>query len=533
MKYRLKGWSYKLIFLALLLFAGGNVFGQSGAAVTGTNIGCTPTGSPASGNLIFGISGTTCGWRAMAAADVTTALGFTPLPTQNPNISGTVTITEIDGPQLVPTLTAGNWTIGTGWENPIVGPGLIKNANGTGTQQPSPSLTITPGVNYKMTVTVSSLSVGSFTVTVGGVAGAPISSNGTFTQSIQTSGAGNLIITPTNTSRFTITALTLTLLSQAQILMNQDPGDHRVTIGSGGVGQSDAGNDSVVNIGYSAGQAAADDVFSVHIGRDAGNQAGHLGGNATNAVDVGHAAGEFSFANQQAVEIGYLTRQNPTQIAGTSDSNGVFIGSSAGISMVLGLGAVVVGHDSGKNAASCFPCIMVGPNVGNGTGTLDESIFIGDTAGGSANSSGSVFIGTQAGNTWNANNKLCIDSNTTFSPAGTTCLISGDFSARLLTFNGGVISGGTKFTISGCSATTTIGGATAGTFASGTTGTCTVVINMNGATGATAPNGWACSASDRTTPANLISQSASSTTTCTITGTTVSGDVISFLATAY
>jgi hypothetical protein len=94
-------------------------------------------------------------------------------------------------------------------------------------------------------------------------------------------------------------------------------------------------------------------------------------------------------------------------------------------------------------------------------------------------------------------------------------------------------SGGTKFTISGCSAGTTVGGATAGSFASGSTGACTVVITMNGATGLTAPNGWACHAADLTTPANLISQSATSTTTCTVTGTTVSGDTIDFLAMAY
>lgn len=97
----------------------------------------------------------------------------------------------------------------------------------------------------------------------------------------------------------------------------------------------------------------------------------------------------------------------------------------------------------------------------------------------------------------------------------------------------GIYSGGTKFTISGCSAGTTVGGATAGSFLSGTTGTCTVVVTMNGATGLTAPNGWSCSASDLTTPANKLSQSASSATTCTITGTTVSGDKVQFMAVGF
>ena len=97
----------------------------------------------------------------------------------------------------------------------------------------------------------------------------------------------------------------------------------------------------------------------------------------------------------------------------------------------------------------------------------------------------------------------------------------------------GIISSGTKFTISGCSAGTTVGGATAGTFASGTTGICTVVITMNGATGLTAPTGWACDAADRTTAADLMTQTASSTTTATMSGTTVSGDVISFKCIGY
>ncbi len=98
----------------------------------------------------------------------------------------------------------------------------------------------------------------------------------------------------------------------------------------------------------------------------------------------------------------------------------------------------------------------------------------------------------------------------------------------------GIISGGgTKFTASGCSNSTTVGGSTAGSFASGTTGTCTVVVTMNGATGLAAPNGWACAANDLTTTADTIKQTASSTTTATLSGTTVSGDVINFTCTGY
>lgn len=90
---------------------------------------------------------------------------------------------------------------------------------------------------------------------------------------------------------------------------------------------------------------------------------------------------------------------------------------------------------------------------------------------------------------------------------------------------------GTTFTASGCSNGTLVGGATGGTFASGTTGACTVVITMGNS--ATAPTGWHCSASDRTTPANLYDQTASTITTATLSGTTVSGDVISFACLGY
>jgi hypothetical protein len=94
-----------------------------------------------------------------------------------------------------------------------------------------------------------------------------------------------------------------------------------------------------------------------------------------------------------------------------------------------------------------------------------------------------------------------------------------------------VQSAGTKFTASGCSNSATVGGASAGQYTSGTTGTCTVTITMGDTD--TATNGWACFANDLTTVADTQKQSASTTTTATITGTTVSGDVINFGCTAY
>lgn len=91
---------------------------------------------------------------------------------------------------------------------------------------------------------------------------------------------------------------------------------------------------------------------------------------------------------------------------------------------------------------------------------------------------------------------------------------------------------GSKFTASGCSNSTLLGGASVGSYHSGTTGTCTVVITL-GAGVQAAPNGWACWANDLTTPADVQHQTATTGSTVTISGTTVSGDVINFGCIAY
>lgn len=91
-----------------------------------------------------------------------------------------------------------------------------------------------------------------------------------------------------------------------------------------------------------------------------------------------------------------------------------------------------------------------------------------------------------------------------------------------------LITGGTVPGISGCSAGTQAGGATAGSYVSGTTGSCAVTLTF----AFTAPAGWNCNANNQTT-ANLIRQTGGSTTTAVITGVTVTSDVISFMCMAY
>lgn len=94
--------------------------------------------------------------------------------------------------------------------------------------------------------------------------------------------------------------------------------------------------------------------------------------------------------------------------------------------------------------------------------------------------------------------------------------------------SGGFTATGTQ-TISGCSLTVPLGGAWAGSFKSGITGTCTITITP----GMTATNGFVCPAKDLTTPADEPKQTAYTTTTCTLSWTTVSGDLITWQAVAF
>jgi len=97
----------------------------------------------------------------------------------------------------------------------------------------------------------------------------------------------------------------------------------------------------------------------------------------------------------------------------------------------------------------------------------------------------------------------------------------------------GLIFNGTPAVISsGCGTPPIItGGALAGQFTIGVTSACNAVITP----GVTAPNGWACSMRDVTTPAATFAQTGSTTTTATFTqtGTSVATDKVIFNCVEY
>ena len=108
--------------------------------------------------------------------------------------------------------------------------------------------------------------------------------------------------------------------------------------------------------------------------------------------------------------------------------------------------------------------------------------------------------------------------------------VTGSGNVTAAGFIQGTVIGSTgTVSVSGCSLSAAVGGKSVGQFTSGTAGTCTVTITP----GITATNGFYCKANDLTTTTDTLVQTASTTTTCTISGTTASGDVINFEALSY
>lgn len=215
-------------------------------------------------------------------------------------------------------------------------------------------------------------------------------------------------------------------------------------------------------------------------------------------VNTYHAIGIGSGIklNRNSVDVGYQTAANET----TGSSNAKY------------------GYQAGKASTSGFNLAIFGPQVGSTTLQSGNNVALfGTNSSCDAPAAGTTnYLG------------LCAGSTPVIAVSG-----GGTPTSAQTVISGPLFMGATKFTTTGCSISATTGQGTSGTYTSGTTGTCTAVITLNGATGITAPTGWICTAFDRTTPADTQLQTVSSTTGCTIAGTTVSGDVIAFYAVPY
>ena len=237
--------------------------------------------------------------------------------------------------------------------------------------------------------------------------------------------------------------------------------------------------------------------------------------------------------------VGTWPNQTISSTASAPTFTSITSGTNVLAAMIVGTGASLTFSGTGTiNASSLGGVSTITPSTTNllvGTATANVAAASSIVAANVVQAvSPGVGVAHFAGGTQTATSSLIVSGDLSASLSLTTPNINVATGTSLAStsFNKALYfqSTGTTFTASGCTNSTLVGGATAGTFKSGTTGTCTVTITMGG--GATATTGWSCNSTDRTT-ANLYRQTASTTTTATFSGTTTSADIIQFACTAF
>lgn len=275
------------------------------------------------------------------------------------------------------------------------------------------------------------------------------------------------------------------------------------------------------------------------------------------AQDVGLAGWQYR-GIQQYITVPAANTHTLSKIQGMESAIQVY--GSAGGTALSGMNAVVGVNGSAQYTGdSSFPTIVGGyfevdmatsantttapvegiyvftENFGAGTVTRMDNIrvYAPNLASGTITNYSGLAIDAVQGGTITNWAGISIEDSHTF--GGTTSYAVWAKGAAVKSrFEGQIQSGsevdvGTKFTASGCSNGTTVGGATAGKFTVGASGTCTITVTMGTSTPA-APNGWACTISDLTTPANIWGPTTGgSTTTAVFTGTAAtSSEVMQF-----
>jgi hypothetical protein len=224
------------------------------------------------------------------------------------------------------------------------------------------------------------------------------------------------------------------------------------------------------------------------------------------------------------------------------------------------VGMQIVG--AGPVGAHVFADILMGSN---GSAVIDNGLFLTNSYGNGIDFSHASF--SSAAELFGANQNLCWTLTAGTCPAGSATIGSDDVNIGLNAAPGGVVNAlingttyfgvttalntsyvnlqvngnvvatgpvkaqafvgsGTAPTNSGsCAINTQVGGATAGSFkANGACAAGTITFTF----AASAPNGWSCTASDLTTPADAIKQTGYTAGTATFVATMAAGDLATF-----
>lgn len=286
-------------------------------------------------------------------------------------------------------------------------------------------------------------------------------------------------------------------------------------------------------IGQKAGVAMADNSTNDEDNTFIGVHAGSCFSSGKQNVIVGRAAdsGSTSCTGNDNTYVGY----NAADATNVGATNNTCIGQFACQNLTTGL-ETMIGSQAGQSDTSGAYNFFGGYNAGQSNVTGSQITDVGEAACQASTGANITCIGqgtatAAAGDT----NEIVIGEGATGAGSNTTTIgnssttstvLEGQVSSAL-----GYASTGVFPTITGCGTiSATAGGATTGTFTTSTTGTCTAAIPMP-----TAAHGWVCIAQDITkhVATNILVQSATSASSCTVTGTTAASDVITFAAFAY
>lgn len=267
-----------------------------------------------------------------------------------------VTTPETLGSEIAPAISAANWTVnsggsGTGWAA-VSGGVLDKNADGTGTAFPTGTFTITAGVTYKVIITTSAFTAGSFYYTLGGIVGKGFSTAKTVTDYITATTTGKLIITPTNTSRFTISSISvkaltsgangLSVFGQSTFYSPVNFKNHKVFMNGTGLAFGQSNNqaqDGTANwfFGGAGGTLAHVTGFNLGIGNNVLQNAG--AGAANTGIGFNSLSGTLT-GNDNLCFGSFAGRDC------TTGNNNTYYGSSAGILVQEGTRNVGFGREA-------------------------------------------------------------------------------------------------------------------------------------------------------------------------------------------
>lgn len=203
---------------------------------------------------------------------------------------------------------AAAFVLGAGWTNG--GVSANKSADGVGTLASVDGIyDYGVGATYTVTYTIENLTAGSVLASFGGVpdpAGAR-AANGTYSfVAVPTSKPAGFVFTPTNTSRFSVTAATVQGTSAFSATSNTavgtgalyqtTSGSNNVAVGLGAHRQHTTGADNVV-IGVEAGVQNGTGSKNTFLGRFAG----YAGNTTSRGIFVGYMAGRYETSDNTLI----------------------------------------------------------------------------------------------------------------------------------------------------------------------------------------------------------------------------------------